>query len=133
MIYIYIYRVFPTGVTGRVNIDQPKICSFPSSSPNFYSFVRKSQFNPIEKLKRHFQLQSLLLLHCTIFILISYSFETQITLVLNLIEVQYSQNAIFSFEKFSNRQNLSSSDFHQLVKKSSQQCLLLFDRKSGNL
>ena len=30
--------------------------------------------------------------------------------MLILIDVQYSQNAIFSFEKFSNRQNHSSLD-----------------------
>ena len=39
-------------------------------------------------------------------------------LILILIDVQYSQNAVFSFEKFSNRQNHSSSDSHHLVKKS---------------
>ena len=69
----------------------------------------------------------------TIFVLISYSFETQIMLILILINVQYSQNAVFSFEKFSNRQNHSSSDSHHLVKKSPQQCSLLFDTKSGKL
>ena len=46
-------------------------------------------------------------------------------LILILIDVQYSQNAAFSFEKFSNRQNHSSSDSHHLVKKSPQQCSLL--------
>ena len=53
----------------------------------------------------------------TIFILISYSFETKIMLILNLIDGQYSQNALFSFEKCSNRQNHSSSGCHHLVKK----------------
>ena len=38
-------------------------------------------------------------------------------LILILIDVQYSQNAVFSFEKSSNRQNHSSSDSHHLVKK----------------
>ena len=37
-------------------------------------------------------------------------------LVLILIDVQYSQNAVFSFEKSLNRQN-SSSDSHHLAKK----------------
>ena len=69
---------------------------------------------------------------CTIFILISYSFETQIMLILILIDVQYSQNAAFSFEKFSNHQNHTSGS-HHLVKKSPQQCSLLFDTKSGKL
>ena len=36
-------------------------------------------------------------------------------LVLILIDVQYYQNAVFSFEKFSNQQN-HSSDSHHLVK-----------------
>ena len=52
---------------------------------------------------------------CIIFILISFSFETQIMLVLILIDVQYYQNAVFSFEKFSNQQN-HYSDSHHLVK-----------------
>ena len=69
---------------------------------------------------------------CTIFVLISYSFETQIMLVLILIDVQYSQNTVFSFEKFSNRQNHSSSDSHLLVKNPPWQCSLLLGTKSGN-
>ena len=44
---------------------------------------------------------------CTIFVLISYSFHIQVRLI--LINVQYSQNAIFSFEKNSNCQNHFSS------------------------
>ena len=32
------------------------------------------------------------------------------------MDVQYSQNAVFSFEKFSNRQNHSSSGSHNLAK-----------------
>ena len=36
---------------------------------------------------------------CTTFVLISYSFDTQATLILILIDVQYTQNAVFSFEK----------------------------------
>ena len=43
-------------------------------------------------------------------------FETQIMLILILIDVQYSQNAFFSFEKFLVRQNHSSSGFQRLVK-----------------
>ena len=88
----------------------------------------KSQFNLIKKV-----IFSCSHCSCTIFVLISYSFETQIMLILILIDVQYSQNAVFSFEKFSNRQNHSSSDSHHLVKKSPQQCSLLFDTKSGKL
>ena len=70
---------------------------------------------------------------CTVFVLISYSFETQIMLIFILIDVQYPQNAVFSFENFLNRQNHSSSGTHHLVKKFSQQCSLLIDRKSGKL
>ena len=82
------------------------------------------------KKKHHFQLQSS---SCTIFVLISYSFETQIIPILILINVQYSENAVFNFEKFLNHQNHSSSGSYQLVKKSPQQYSLLFDTKSGKL
>ena len=52
----------------------------------------------------------------TIFFLTSYSFDTQVMLILILIDVQYSQNAVFRFEKGSNRQNHSSSGSHYPVK-----------------
>ena len=54
---------------------------------------------------------------CTISVLISCSFDPQVMIILILIDVQYSQNAAFSFEKCSNRQNHSSSDPHHPVKK----------------
>ena len=38
--------------------------------------------------------------------------------ILILINVQYLQNVVFSFEKGLNGQNYSSSDFHHLIKKS---------------
>ena len=50
----------------------------------------------------------------TLLVLISYSFETQIMLILILINVQYSQNSVFSFEKFLNRQNHSRSGSYHL-------------------
>ena len=55
---------------------------------------------------------------CTIFVLI-HSFDTHFMQTWILIDVQYSQNAIFSFEKSSNRQNqnYSSSGSHHVVKK----------------
>ena len=109
---------------------QTKICSSPPSSPNFYSLPTKSQFNPIKKMKTSF-LAVVIAPVATIFVLSSYSFETEIMLILILIDVQYLQNAVFSFEKFC--QNHSSSDSHHLVKKSPQQCSLLFDTKSGKL
>ena len=52
---------------------------------------------------------------CTIFVLISYSLDTQIMLIVILINVQYPQKAVFSFEKGSNGQNDSSSGSHHPV------------------
>ena len=52
---------------------------------------------------------------CNIFVIISYSFVTLVMLILILSDVQYSQNAILSFEKDSNHQNLSLGS-HHLVK-----------------
>ena len=80
----------------------------------------ESQFNLIKNKNIFFSCS-----HYTIFVLISYSFNTQIMLILILIDVQYSQ--------FLNRQNHSSSDSHHLVKKFPQQCSLLFDTKSEKL
>ena len=54
---------------------------------------------------------------CTIFVLISYSFDTQVVLILILIDVQYSQNAVFSFEKGLNCQNHPSSGSHHSLRK----------------
>ena len=68
---------------------------------------------------------------CTIFVLISYFFETQIMLILILIDVQYSQNAVFSFENFSNRQNHSSGS-HHLVKKSRSSVHYFLTQSQGN-
>ena len=58
---------------------------------------------------------------CTIFVLISYSFDTQVMLILILIDVQHSQNGVFYFEKGLNHQNRSSSGSHHHLKKSPQQ------------
>ena len=54
-------------------------------------------------------------------------------LILILIDIQYSHNVIFSFEKCLNSQNHFSSDPHHSVKKITQQGLLVFDIKSGKL
>ena len=51
------------------------------------------------------------------FVLISYCLDTQVMLIFILIDVQYSQNAVFSFEKGSNHRNHSSSGSLYLVKK----------------
>ena len=58
----------------------------------------------------------------------SYFFDTQVMLILILIDVQYSQNAVFSFEKGSNCQNHSSSGSHHPVKNSPSK---IFDSQSG--
>ena len=42
-------------------------------------------------------------------------------LTLILIDLQYEQDIVFNFEKGSNGQNHSSSDFHNTTKKSTQQ------------
>ena len=56
--------------------------------------------------------------HCSYSIVwISYSLDKQVMLILILIDVQYSQKAIFSFKKGSNHQNHSSSGSFDPVKK----------------
>ena len=98
-----LYRVFPTSRDGGVT----------PSPPNYYSLppkVNSTQY----KNKNIFSCSHC---SCTIIVLISYSFKTQIMLILILIDVQYSQNAVSSFEKFSTRQNHSSSGSHHQVKK----------------
>ena len=52
------------------------------------------------------------------FVLIAYSLNTQVMLILILIDVLHSQKAVFNFEKGSNGQNHSSSGSHNPVKKS---------------
>ena len=102
----------------------------PSSPPSFYSLPTKIQFNPKKIKNVTFSCSHC---SCTNFILISCSFETQIMLFLILIDVQYYQNAVFSFEKFLKCQSHSSSGSHHLLKNSPQQCSLLFDTKSEKL
>ena len=106
--------------------------SIQQRNENIYSLPTKTKFNPIKKIKTSF-LAVVIAPVTTIFDLISYSFGTEIRLILILIDVQYSQNAGFSFEKFSNRQNHSSSGSHHLVKKYPQQSSLPFGTKSGKL
>ena len=53
-----------------------------------------------------------------IFVIISYSLDTQVMLILILIDDQYSQKAVFSFQTGSHHQNHSSSGFLHPVKKS---------------
>ena len=123
-----LYRAFPTEGMGE-SPHQLKICSFTLSPPNFYSLlptVNATQW------KSKSVLLSCSYCSCTIFILISYSFETQIMLILILIDVQYSQNAVFSFEKCSNRQNHPSTDSHHLVKKSPSSVHYFLTQSQGN-
>ena len=128
----FIYRVFATGGMGRVpQPDQSKICSSPPpSAPNSYSLPPKVKSIQQKNKSVIFNYSHC---SCTIFVLTSYSFKTQIMLILILIDIQDSQNPVFSFEKFSNCQNHFSSGSHHLVKKPPQHSSLLFDTKSGTL
>ena len=47
--------------------------------------------------------------YCTTFVLVSYSLDTQVMLILILIGMPYSKKAVFNFEKVLNPQNHSSS------------------------
>ena len=115
------------GVLGSPPTNQ-KFSHSPPPHQIFIPSLQKS-IQPNKKIKTSF----LAVVIASVPFLISYSFETQIMLILILIDAQYSQNAVFSFEKFLNRQNHSSSGSHHLVKKSPQQCSLLFDTKSVKL
>ena len=53
---------------------------------------------------------------CTSFILTSCSLYTQAMLILTLINVQYLQNVVFSFEKCLNGQKHSASGSHHSIK-----------------
>ena len=120
---------FPYWVNGGVPPPTKNLLIHPLPT-KFLFPPTKSQFNLIKNKNILFSCSHC---SCTIFVLISYSFKTQIMLILILTDIQYSQNAVFSFEKFSSRQNHSSSGSDHLVKKSSQQCSLLFETKSGKL
>ena len=112
-IYIYIYRVFPTGGMGEVPPTSQKFAHSSLPSPPKVNSTQQKNKSVIFSCSHS---------SCTIFVLISYSFETQIMLILILIQVQYLQNSVFSFEKILNRQNHSSSGSYHLLKESPQQC-----------
>ena len=92
---------------------------FPVNSlpPNFYSLPTKSHFaspSPLPPFNSSYdtiKTSFLVISHCycTIFVLISYSFDTQVMLILILIDAQYPQNGVFSFQKGSNRKNYSTA------------------------
>ena len=93
-----------------------KLLSHPQSKVNsLLPFPLNNNFQ-VGTQKRHFQLQSC---SCTVFVLIPYSLDTQVVLSLILIDVQYSQKAVFSFKKRSNQENHSSLSSHHPVKKNS--------------
>ena len=97
-------QVFPFCGMGEV-LPLAKFCQFlPHLSLN-------NNFHVITQKKLPFYLQSLLLYH----FLTSYSLYKQVMLILILINVQYLQNVVFSFEKGLNGQNHSSSDFYHLI------------------
>ena len=75
----------------------------------FIPFDQKS-IQPNKKIKA--SILAVVIAPVPFFVLSSYSFETQVMLILILIDVQYSQNA----QKFLNRQNHSSSGSHHVVK-----------------
>ena len=81
----------PTG-----KIPPPKVNSPP---PPIYN-----NFHVITQYNLHF---SCCHCSCTIFVLISYSLYTLVMLILILIDVQYSQKAVSSFENGWNGQNHS--------------------------
>ena len=103
-------RVFPTGVWGSPPFN--KKCARSTLPTKFLFPPTKSQFKLIKKIKTF--LAVVIVPVPFLLVLILYSFKTQIILI--LMDVQYSQNAVFSFEKFSNRQNHSSSGSHNLAK-----------------
>ena len=104
--YQGLYRGFPTGGMGESPPATKNLLTYPLPT-KFLFPPTKSQFNPIKNKNVIFSGSHC---SCTIFVLIPCAFM----LVLILIDVQYSQNAVFSFEKFSNGQNHSSSNSHQI-------------------
>ena len=97
-------------LTAKNSLIPQHLEKFPPSilpPPNFYSLSTKSWFPDLIKI---FKFKP------NFYVLISYSFDPQVMLILILIDVQYPQNAVFSFEKGSNCQNHSSSGSHHPVK-----------------
>ena len=105
-------------------LKKPKICSFPSLQENppavdspltiFLFPPLNNNFNVITWKNFIFSCN-----HCsyTIFVLTLYALYTLVMSVFILIDVQYSQNVVFSFENSSNGQNHSSSDSNHRIEK----------------
>ena len=129
-ICIYVHKVFPTGGWEK----------YPPPNRNFIILFLRTKFlflphqKPIQsnkKIKTSFL--AVVIAPVPFFVLNFILFWNTGHDILILTDVQYSQNTAFSFEKFSNRQNYSFSGSLDLVKKSPQQCILLFNTKSGKL
>ena len=102
LVEVYIERVFPNEGMGGSSSTSQKFTHSPLPHQIFIPSLAKVNSTQEKNKNVIFSCSHS---SCTIFVLISYSFETQIMLILILIDVQYSQNAVFSFENFSNRQN----------------------------
>ena len=98
-------RVFPTGGGG---------------SPPKFSHPPMQENSPQQTPPNKNSIFSCCHYSCTIFALISYSLDTQVMVILILIDVERVQKAVFSFEKGLNCQNHSSLGSLYLVKKSPQ-------------
>ena len=104
---LFIKRVHKTGFFLPIH---------PSPPPKVNPLPTKQQFSSYNSKKPSILSCS----HCprSIFVLMSYSLDTQVMSILILIDVQYSQNAVFSLEKCLTFQNHSSSGSIHLLKKS---------------
>ena len=104
------------GEKGEPPLNKPKIYSFPSLQENplpVGSLHTKFLFLPLNNNFNVITLKNFIFScnHCsyTAFILTLYALYTLVMSVFILIDVQYLQNVVFSFENSSNGQNHSSS------------------------
>ena len=104
---LFIKRVHKTGFSLPIH---------PSPPPKVNPLPTKQQFSNYNSKKP--SILSCSHCPCSIFVLMSYSLDTQVMSILILIDVQYSQNAVFSLEKCLTFQNHSSSGSIHLLKKS---------------
>ena len=84
-------------------------------SDDWVAPITKQQFSKYNPIKH--SIFSCSHCSCSIFLLVSYSLDTQVVLSLILIDVQYLQKAVSSFEKGLHCQNHSSSGSQHPVKK----------------
>ena len=88
--------------------------TYPSTPPKVNPLPTKQQFSSYNSKKP--SILSCSHCPCSIFVLMSYSLDTQVMSILILIDVQYSQNAVFRLEKCLSFQNHSSSGSIHLLK-----------------